>query len=429
MALNMELGHTLLRHYPETRPPRKWLECKLLTRVFRGFQYRDFRRLWIGACTSSIGTWMQKLAQAWVVLQISNSAFLLGLDAFLGELPIVLFSLLGGVAADRKDRRHLLMVSQIVQMTCAFLLAIFIGLHVVRVWHILCLSFVTGLAQAFGGPAYQALIPSLVSIENVSNAIALNSIQFNVARVAGPVLGGLALTRLGAEWCFALNGASFLAVIISLISIHLPFTPSRTTDSVLTSIKQGLKFVRNHPAMPSLASLAFAMTMLGVPLIVFLPVFARNVFHSGANTYMLLLSVYGAGSIAGALAVASIGRLSGKGRIALSFLVGLGIAMGAFSSSKSLGFSCLFLFLAGASLVGVLSLVSSLVQEISADAMRGRVMSVYNVAFRGGMPIGSLIVGALVPRFSAPVVLAANGVLLFLLGVYFLTVQKQVAAL
>jgi predicted MFS family arabinose efflux permease len=401
----------------------------LLTRVFRAFQYRDFRLLWAGACTSSIGTWMQKLAQSWLVLQISNSPFMLGLDAFLGEIPILLFSLLGGVAADRRDRRHMLLASQVVQMSCAFLLATLVALRVVQVWHILCLSFVVGLAQAFGGPAYQALIPSLVSIENISNAIALNSIQFNLARVIGPVLGGIALTKLGASWCFALNGASFVAVILSLLAIRLPFTPGAASASVLTSLGQGLDFVRRHPVMPSLVALAFAMTMLGVPLIVFLPVFARDVFRQGPGTYTLLLSTYGAGAIAGALTVAALGDVKHKGRIALGFLVSLGAAMAAFSLSGLLPLSCVFLFFAGASLVSVLSLVSSLVQEIAADAMRGRVMSVYNVAFRGGMPVGSLITGSLVPHFTAPVVLAVNGALLSVLGIYLLAARKRLVSM
>jgi MFS family permease len=401
----------------------------LLTRVFKAFRYRDFRLLWFGACTSSIGTWMQKLAQAWLVLQLSNSPFLLGLDAFLGELPIVLFALVGGVVADRRDRRRLLLASQVVQMSCAFVLAVLAGLGVVRVWHILCLSFAAGLGQAFGGPAYQALLPSLVKVEDLSNAIAMNSIQFNLARVIGPVLGGLALTGFGASLCFALNGASFLAVIVALLSLHVVFIPSSTGQSVIASMKQGLQFVQRHPVMPSLVGLAFATTMLGVPLIVFLPVFAKNVFGRGVSAYTLLLAVYGAGAIAGALIVAALGNTHAKGRSALLFLAGLGLATCAFATSRLLPASCVFLFLAGACLVGVLSLVSSLVQEITGDAMRGRVMSVYGVAFRGGMPVGSLVTGTLAPHIGAPVALAMNGALLFALGVYLFVVQRRVAAL
>jgi MFS family permease len=401
----------------------------LLTRVFKAFRYRDFRLLWFGACTSSIGTWMQKLAQAWLVLQLSNSPFLLGLDAFLGELPIVLFALVGGVVADRRDRRRLLLASQVVQMSCALLLSVLAGLGVVRVWHILCLSFVAGLGQAFGGPAYQALLPSLVKVEDLSNAIAMNSIQFNLARVIGPVLGGLALTGFGASLCFALNGASFLAVIVALLSLRVVFIPSNTGQSVLASMKQGLQFVQRHPVMPSLVGLAFATTMLGVPLIVFLPVFAKNVFGRGASAFTLLLAIYGAGAIAGALIVAALGSTHAKGRSALMFLAGLGLATCAFATSRLLPASCVFLFLAGACLVGVLSLVSSLVQEITEDAMRGRVMSVYGVAFRGGMPVGSLVIGSLAPHIGAPVALAVNGALLFALGVYLFVVQRRVAAL
>ncbi len=385
--------------------------------------------MWAGACTSSIGTWMQKLAQSWLVLQLSNSPFLLGLDAFLGEVPILLFSLFGGVAADRHDRRHLLQGSQIIQMSCAFLLALLFAFRVAKVWHILCLSFITGFAQAFGGPAYQALIPSIVSIENISNAIALNSIQFNLARVVGPVLGGIALARLGPAWCFSLNGLSFLAVIVSLLLIRTPFVRGAGKETVLASMKQGLTFVRRHSVMPALVVLAFIMTALGVPLMVFLPVFARDVLHSGVDSYTLLLSTYGIGSIAGALIVAATGHTKGKGRIALTFLIALGVTMTAFAFSRILTVSCVFLFLSGASLVIVLSMVSSLVQEITSDAMRGRVMSVYNVAFRGGMPIGSLMTGSLTPLLTAPVVLAANGVLLSLLGFYYLAVQRRVASL
>lgn len=401
----------------------------MVGRVFRAFQYRDFRLLWAGACTSSVGTWMQKLAQSWLVLQISGSPFLLGLDAFLGEIPILLFSLVGGVVADRTDRRHLLLASQFMQMACAFVLAALIALDLVKVWHILTLSVFVGLAQAFGGPAYQALLPSLVKPEDLSNAIALNSIQFNLARVIGPVLGGLALTNLGAAWCFGLNGASFVAVIISLFLLRVRFIPGAAGATVLASMKEGISFVRKQGAMAALIFLAFSMTVLAIPLVVFLPVFARDVFRQGPRTYTLLLSVSGAGSVAGALVVAGLGDLRHKGRTALAMLVALGAAMAGFSMSKSIGASCVLLFLSGVAMIAVFSLVTSLVQLLTSDEIRGRVMSVYNVAFRGGMPIGNLATGSLIPVFSAPAVLTCNGLMLALMGCYFLLVQRRVASL
>jgi predicted MFS family arabinose efflux permease len=401
----------------------------LLTRVFKGFQYRDFRIMWIGACTSSIGTWMQILAQSWLVFELSKSSFYLGLDSFLSGIPIVLFSLVGGVFADRKSRQKLLLGSQAVQLTCAFLLATLFATAVVRMGHILMLSFVVGTAQSIGCPAYQALIPSLVKSEDLPNAIALNSIQFNLARVIGPMLGGLALTKLGASWCFGLNGLSFVAVVISLLIIRPHFKPVKTGESVLTSMKEGFSFIRKQSAMEALIVLAFSMTLLAFPVIVFLPVFARDIFHGGPSLYTIFLVCSGIGSISGALVVAGLGKYRHQGRAALLMLVALGALLTAFALSHWLIFSCVLIFVAGGMLMAVFTTISSLVQMITSDSMRGRVMSVYNVAFRGVIPVGSLLVGALVKEFTAPRVLACNGVLLLLLGCYFLLFQRKVAAL
>jgi predicted MFS family arabinose efflux permease len=401
----------------------------LLTKVFKAFQYRDFRVMWTGACISSIGTWMQILAQSWLVLQLSGSPFWLGMDSFLGSIPIVLFSLVGGVLADRMSRQYLLVGSQVVQLTCAFGLAALFATGVVHVWHILTLSFIVGTAQSFGGPAYQALIPSLVKSEDLPNAIGLNSIQFNVARVIGPMLGGLALTQLGASWCFTLNGFSFIAAIASLLIIRPQFKPAKTAESVLTSMRQGFSFIRKQAAMEALIVLAFAMTLLAFPVVVFLPVFARDVFHGGPNLYTTFLVCSGCGSITGALVVAGLGKHRYQGRSALLMLIVLGALITGYALSRNLVLSCVLIFLAGGILLGAFVTISSLVQMITSDQMRGRVMSVYNVAFRGGMPFGSLIVGALVKQFTAPAVLAWNGVLLAILGLYFLLVQRKVATL
>jgi len=385
--------------------------------------------MWIGACTSSIGTWMQIMAQSWLVLQLSGSPFWLGVDSFLGSIPIVLFSLVGGVFADRMSRQHILVGSQVVQMSCAFLLAALFATGVVRVWHILTLSFIVGTAQSFGGPAYQALVPSLVKQEDLSNAIGLNSIQFNLARVIGPTLGGLALTQLGASWCFSLNAISFIAAIVSLLIIRPHFVPSKSKETVLNSMKQGFQFIRKQGTMEALIVLAFSMTLLAFPVITFLPVFAKDVFHGGPNLYTVFLVASGCGSIVGALVVAGVGKHQHQGRAALLMLVVLGALITAYALSRWLAVSCALIFLAGGILLGAFITISSLVQLITSDEMRGRVMSVYNVAFRGGMPFGSLIVGALVKGFTAPVVLAWNGVLLALLGLYFLIVQRKVATL
>jgi predicted MFS family arabinose efflux permease len=401
----------------------------VISRVFKAFAYRDFRIMWIGACTSSVGTLMQTYAQAWLVFDISKSSFMLGLDSFLGSIPIVLFSLVGGVFADRTERQKLLLRSQYVQMACAFMLAGLFAAGSRRLWPILTLSFIVGTAQSFGGPAYSALIPTLVKSEDLPNAIALNSIQFNLARVLGPSVGGVALTLLGASWCFGLNGVSFIAVIISLLIIHPHFVPSKSRESVLTSMKEGFRFIRQQGTMEALIVLAFLMTLLAFPLIVFLPVFARDVFHGGAKLFTIFLVCSGIGSICGALTVAALGKHKHMGLLVLVMLLGLGGLIAWFAHSHQFVLSCVIIFIYGAMLLAVFTSISSLVQLITPDNKRGRVLSVYNVAFRGGIPVGSLVVGALVKQFTAPVVIMWNGVLLSLLALYFLLVHRKVATL
>ena len=232
----------------------------------------------------------------------------------------------------------------------------------------------------------------------------MNSIQFNLARVIGPMIGGFALTKFGAAWCFGLNGLSFVAVIVSLALITVPFVPSKRAETVLESMRGGLSFIRSKPTMWSLIWVAFVCTSLGMPIVVFLPVFARDVFLGNEATYTLLLSVQAVGAIGGALLVAWRGKKASLGREALLGLIVLGIGEAGFALSRSLVPSLVFLFIAGAALVMCFSMLSSLIQLVATDEMRGRVMSIYNIAFRGGMPIGSLITGAIVPAFGAPYV-------------------------
>jgi predicted MFS family arabinose efflux permease len=408
--------------------PTQVVETSTLRRVFKAFQYRDFRLMWFGACVSSIGTWMQIVAQSWLVYRLSHSAFLLALDQFLGGIPIFLFSLIGGVVADRVERRRILLASQYLQLLCAALLTVLVATGVVHVWHILCLSFVAGFAQAFGGPAYLALIPSLVEREDMPNAIALNSIQFNMAVMIGPALAGQALAKLGEKWCFGLNAISFLAPIISLSIISARFLPQKTTDSLFSSLKQGIKFVRQQQAMGAIIVLAFCVTGLSMPMRTYIPVFVQDIFHRGPETYGDLLSLMGLGSICGSLAIAGSGNLRNKGRVALVMLLCLGAAIAGFAASRSLSMTCAIVGLVGFFMMAVFATMNALVQMITTDEMRGRVMSVYNCAFRGGMPMGNLLSGWLVPVLTAPVLLGVNGLLLVLIALYYLLWQRRVAA-
>jgi predicted MFS family arabinose efflux permease len=382
--------------------------------------------MWLGACVSTIGTFVQQFAQSWLVYDLTKDPFYLGLDLFLGQLPFMLFSLIGGVFADRLDRRKMLLASQFIQMFCAFVLATLFFTHTVQVWHILALSFLVGLGQSFGGPAYSALLPTLVGAEDLGNAIAMNSIQFNLARIIGPTIGGLAYTALGATWCFALNGISYIAVVISLIIIKVQSAPPKTQDSVLKSMKEGVTFIRQREGLSALVVLAFVTTLFGFSLTGFLPVIVRTIFHRGPQTYELLLVCSGAGSICGALIVAAMEKLKGQGRVALLALFLLGSVTVGFAFSHWLTLSCVLIFLAGGAVMASASLMLSLVQLGVVDGMRGRVMSVYNLAFRAGIPLGALALGRLIPAFGVTYAVSGFGLALVLIAGLFVFLMKNV---
>jgi predicted MFS family arabinose efflux permease len=373
---------------------------------------------------------MQSVAQNWLRVSLTNtSPFVLGLDAFLQQLPIILFSLIGGVFADRYDRRRTLLVSQVVQMATSGMLALLMFLRVVEIWHVLALSFVTGCAQSFGGPAYQSLIPSLVDKKDLPNAVALNSIQFNVARVLGPLAFGVTLAAFrlwgysepqAMNACFLLNSLSFLVVINTLMMLRVKHIPPAQAQSVGDELRTGLSYVRHHENLGALIVLAFATTFLGFALLTFLPIFAQKIFHEGADTYSHLMAFSGAGSIVGALLVAWLGKYKRMGWTALVVQAVYGALIIAFALSRTLWLSDILLFLTGATLMVVFSTVTSLVQLIAPNDMRGRVMSIYMIAFRGGMPLGSLISGWLAGPYGAPMVIGVNGALLILVAGYFL---------
>ena len=411
------------------QPASTALRSPFLQRAFAAFTYRDFRVLWFGALASTIGTWMQKVAQSWLVFELTNSSFYLGLDDFFGQLPILLFTLLGGVIADRHDRKRLLIGSQFVQMATAFALAALVFHGRVHVGHILALSFTAGLAQAFGGPAYQALIPSLVNKRDLPNAIALNSTQFNLARVFGPLAAGVTMAALGAAGCFTLNGVSFLIVIVALMSLSVMHIPPTGRKPILEELKSGIAYVRSEPTIIALTVLASMTTFLGLPLLTFLPIFAREIFHGEIGRYSWMMAFSGMGAVTGALVIAWLGRFKHMGRTLLIVQLVFGGLIAAFAMSRIYWLSNLLLFLSGGTLLMVFSMSASLVQLIVPDHLRGRVMSIYMVAFRGGMPLGSLAAGFAATQIPMPNVLAINGLLVSLVAVYFLVKSHGVREL
>jgi len=390
--------------------------------MLSALSYRDFRLVWTGAFLSTIGTWMQQVAQSWLMLTMAgaSSAFYLGLDSFLGQAPILLLTLVGGVVADRLDRRHVLIGSQIVQMSTALTLTALVYTGHVRIWHVLTLSVITGVAQAFGGPAHHSLMPSLVDKEHLPNAIAFNAIQFNLARVIGPLLAGAALTAFGMVACFGLNGLSFMAVIIALLLLRARPPAANTGRSIKDEMKGGFAYVRSNPSMVGLATLGFMGTFLGSPLLTFLPVFAKDVLGGDVAQYTHLMSWAGAGAVIGALAVAWLGKFEHMGRAVLALQVALGAVIVLFANTRLPWANALFLFTGGACMVMVFATLQSLVQLRAPNELRGRVMSIYMMAFRGGMPLGSLAGGWLANQFTAPPVLTMNGTILALVAAWLL---------
>ena len=392
-----------------------------LARTFSALHYRDFRLLWFGAFTSTTGTWMQTVAQGWVVLNMTNSAFLLGVDGFLATGPMLFFSLFGGVVADRVERRKIMLLSQYLQMSFAFVLAALLFSGNVKVWHIFLLSFLTGSAQSFSGPAYISLLPLLVRREDVPNAVAMNSMQFNLARVIGPLLAGIALAAWGAAACFAINGLSFIAVIIALLLIRSPQLNKRDQQrGILDEMKEGFRFVTSRQKLLLLTFLAFAGTFIGMPLVTFLPVVAKSIFAIGAKGYATMMTTYGVGSVCGALLVAATAHSAKKGKVALTLQLAFAFLLVAFAFSRLLPLSLVLLFFSGMCVVGVISLYSSLVQLTTNDAMRGRVMSIFMLAFRGGMPLGNLLAGYVASRWSISTALGINGSVLAVVALYFI---------
>jgi predicted MFS family arabinose efflux permease len=412
------------------------------SRTFRAFKYRNFRLLWFGAFTSSSGTWMQEAAMGFMVYELTQREWYQSLNSALAAAPILLFSLLGGVVADRVDRRKILMTSQWLQLIFAFALSAFAYYQFRSIYPILMISFLTGCAQAFGGPAYQALMPVLVGKkEDMPNAVALNSMQFNLARTLGPALGGFVLATMGASAnnlnydaaavCFAINGFTFIAVVIALIMLQVPpiIRDASKEKNIGGEIKQGLSFVWSQDILRSLTFISFSATFFGIQFITFLYPLTIKHLGKGLGTYSTLLSISGAGSAAGALFSAWLGDAKNKGQKILMLQIGGGLALMLVTLSSNVWLAFPMVFIASGCLISTFSLTSSLVQLLVPDNMRGRVMSIYMVAFRGGIPLGAMLTGWLTDKpFHIPLarVLMGEAVMLTLIAIVLLLTNSKV---
>ncbi len=381
---------------------------------------------------------MQAVAQGWLVLQLTNSAFWLGLDAFMATFPGFFLTLLGGVFADLVDRRRLLIYTQVVAGVTALALATLVWTGLVNRWLVLGFSFVTGCCMALASPSYLAMTFDLVGREDIANAIALNSSQFQLSRVVGPALAGFGFALFGLAGCFYVNGVSFAAVVISLSMVRLnaktpgtgaPAHSVKEGRALWMDLVEGLRYVRSRPRVSSLLMLASVNSLFGAPYFSMIPIYARDIFHLGATGLAWLMGTAGAGAFFGALLLTYLGDFRRKGWFVLGGSLLFGVFLTAFALSTHLLITCVFLFCLGFGIVTSVAVTNTLLQKLVTDEMRGRVMSMFILSFIGTMPVGSILAGWGSNRFGAPHTLATGGLIIVLFGTIMIFFNRKLREL
>ena len=381
-----------------------------LPEALRSLRHRNYRLFFAGQLVSLTGTWMQSVAQAWLAYSLTHSAAVLGIVGFAGQIPALLFSPAGGVVADRFARRRVLLATQATSMVLAFTLAaLTLGGQVSISW-ILVLAALSGVVNAFDIPTRQAFAVDMVGRDDLVNAIALNSSIFNGARVLGPAIAGILVARIGEGWCFLVNGVSYLAVLGSLLAMRLP-APVRSTHatSAWASVREGFVYASRARPVRALLLLLGVVSLTGMPYVVLMPVFAREILGGGARELGLLMGCAGVGALLGAIVLASRRHVKGLGTFIAICAGGMGISLIAFALSRDFRLSALLLVPVGFFVMSQMASSNTLIQSLIPDAMRGRVMSLYAMMFMGMAPIGALVAGFLAARIGAPATLAGGG--------------------
>ncbi len=378
--------------------------------TFRALRYRNFQLFLGGQLISVIGTWMQSIAQSWLVYRLTGSTVLLGLVGFTGQFPVFLVSPIGGIVADRYDRRRVVIVTQTASMALALVLALLTLTGWVRIWHIFALATLLGAVNAIDVPTRQAFLMDMVGRADLMNAIALNSSMFNGARIVGPAVAGILVASIGEGWCFFTNGISYLAVIAGLIMMRIP--PQRRAargGSALAHVTEGFRFIIGHAPIHALLILLGAVSVTGMPFSVLMPVFADKVLHGGPRGLGLLMGASGAGALAGALLLAARQSVRGLGRWVVVSAGGFGAALILFALSRSIHLSVAILVIVGFAMMIEIGATNTLIQSMSPDRLRGRVMAVYSMTMLGMAPVGALLAGIVAGRIGAPATVGAGG--------------------
>ena len=387
-------------------PPRN----SRVASTFRALRYRNFQLFFSGQLVSLIGTWMQSVAQAWLVYRLTGSSVLLGSVAFASQFPVFVVAPLGGAIADRHNRHHIVVATQTASMILAAILAWLTLANRVHVWHIFVLASGLGVVNAFDIPARQSFIVEMVGREDQMNVIALNSTMFNGARIVGPAIAGLLVARIGEGWCFMANAISYIAVIGGLLMMKVTSRPIEGTGaSPFQHIKEGFSWVKQMRPIRALLLLLGLVSLVGMPYVVLMPIFADRILHGGARGLGLLMGATGVGAMMAALTLAAKKTLKGLGRWVATSSAGFGFSMILFSQSRWFWLSFALLIPLGFSMMLQMASSNTLIQSMVPDRLRGRVMSVYSMMFMGMAPFGALFAGVVAHKLGAPLTLALGG--------------------
>jgi len=403
---------TVTQNPTSGNPPAGPMQGQIaLSATLRALRHRNFQLFFAGQLISLIGTWMQTLAQAWLVYRLTGSSLLLGSVGFASQFPVFLVAPLGGMVADRHNRQRVVIATQTASMILAFILAALTLTGTVRVWHIFVLAALLGVVNAFDIPGRQSFLVDMVGKEDLMNAIALNSSMFNGARIIGPAIAGVLVAKIGEGWCFFVNGVSYLGVLAGLFMMRVPLPSRRASEaSPLAHMIEGFRFVRHTAPIRAILLLLGLVSLVAMPYTVLMPIFADKVLHGGARGLGILMGATGIGALLGALTLAARTGVHGLGRWVAFSCAGFGISLIFFSFSTHFWLSAALLLPVGFGMMLQMSSSNTLIQAMVPDHLRGRVMAVYSMMFMGMAPFGAFFAGALADRLGAPITVAMGAV-------------------
>jgi MFS family permease len=390
-----------------------------VTHFFRAFRHRNYQLFFSGQLISVTGTWMQSVAESWLVYRLTGSAALLGVTAFCSQIPVFVLAPIAGAVADRNNRHRIMVITQSVSMVLPLVLSVLTFTGLVRPWHVFILAGCLGVVNAFDIPARQSFVVEMVGREDLLNAIALNSSMFNGARVIGPAVAGILVAAVGEGWCFLLNGLSYIAVITGLLMMQLPKKSRVRQHSAIKDVLDGFRFVAHTGPVRALLLLLGVVSLTGVPYSVLMPVFAESILRGGARELGILMAASGLGALGGALSLAGRRDVRGLGRWAGYAAGSFGVTLAMFSLSHNFWLSVVLLVPVGYSLMVQMAASNTLIQAMVPDSLRGRVMSVYSMMFLGMAPFGGLSAGYSAEHIGAPATVAGGGAICLIAAIVF----------